>query len=107
MLVSTDTNVRSKIAASGDACSSKRAYYAISFCCTTRGFGMTRRRLSWLVVGGLVIAFAAWLYLQQNVASPPDARVYPIGANFFLEREVELGKRERTVQMAHDAGIRW
>jgi hypothetical protein len=33
--------------------------------------------------------------------------VHPLGANFFLEREVEAWKREETVRMASDAGIRW
>jgi hypothetical protein len=33
--------------------------------------------------------------------------VNPYGANFFLAREVEPWKRERTVQMASQAGIGW
>jgi len=33
--------------------------------------------------------------------------VNPYGANFFLAREVELWKREKTVQMAAAAGIHW
>jgi len=37
----------------------------------------------------------------------PDTDVHPIGANFFLEREVEDWKREETVRMASDAGIHW
>jgi polysaccharide biosynthesis protein PslG len=31
----------------------------------------------------------------------------PFGANTFLEQEVEPAKRERSVQMLHDAGFRW
>ncbi|MBN1641595.1 MAG: beta-galactosidase [Anaerolineae bacterium] len=37
----------------------------------------------------------------------PNTDVHPLGANFFLEREVEAWKREETVHMARDAGIRW
>ncbi|MEJ2208996.1 MAG: hypothetical protein P8129_08175 [Anaerolineae bacterium] len=33
--------------------------------------------------------------------------VNPYGANFFLAREVEPWKRERTVQMAEEAGLGW
>ncbi len=37
----------------------------------------------------------------------PDTDVNPYGANFFLAREVEPWKRERTVEMARQAGIGW
>jgi hypothetical protein len=37
----------------------------------------------------------------------PNTDVHPIGANFFLEREVETWKREETVRMASEAGIQW
>lgn len=37
----------------------------------------------------------------------PNTDVHPLGANFFLEREVEDWKREETVRMASEAGIRW
>ncbi len=37
----------------------------------------------------------------------PDTDVNPYGANFFLDREVEDWKRDRTVRMAHEAGIVW
>jgi hypothetical protein len=37
----------------------------------------------------------------------PNTDVHPLGANFFLEREVETWKREETVRMAANAGIRW
>jgi polysaccharide biosynthesis protein PslG len=37
----------------------------------------------------------------------PDTDVNPYGANFFLAREVELWKRERTVDMARSAGLGW
>jgi len=41
----------------------------------------------------------------QARRSVPNTDVNPYGANFFLEREVEAWKRERTAQMARDAGI--
>lgn len=37
----------------------------------------------------------------------PLTDVNPYGANFFLEREVEAWKRDRTLAMARDAGITW
>ncbi len=37
----------------------------------------------------------------------PDTDVNPYGANFFLDREVEEWKRDRTVRMAREAGIVW
>jgi hypothetical protein len=37
----------------------------------------------------------------------PHTDVNPYGANFFLDREVELWKREKTLEMAQRAGIGW
>jgi hypothetical protein len=37
----------------------------------------------------------------------PNTDVNPYGANFFLAREVEPWKRERTVEMAAQAGLGW
>jgi hypothetical protein len=37
----------------------------------------------------------------------PNTDVNPYGANFFLAREVESWKRERTVHMAQEAGLGW
>jgi hypothetical protein len=37
----------------------------------------------------------------------PNTDVNPYGANFFLTREVEPWKRQRTVEMAQRAGIGW
>jgi hypothetical protein len=37
----------------------------------------------------------------------PNTDVNPYGANFFLDREVEPWKRERTVDMAKQAGLGW
>jgi hypothetical protein len=39
--------------------------------------------------------------------SVPNTDVNPYGANFFLAREVEPWKRERTVEMAEQAGLGW
>lgn len=47
---------------------------------------------------------------QQEWHAPreiPNTDVHPIGANFFLEREVEDWKREETMRMARDAGVHW
>lgn len=78
-----------------------------------------RMRLVLGVLLGLVLFSAAGvLYLRNTIfTSPPpefqarraiaNTDVNPYGANFFLEREVEAWKRERTVQMARDAGIGW
>lgn len=51
--------------------------------------------------------------LHSSAVQPTPPRtvhntdVNPYGANFFLAREVELWKREKTVQMAAAAGIHW
>lgn len=37
----------------------------------------------------------------------PHTDVNPVGANFFLEREVEPWKQEMTLKMAKEAGIGW
>ncbi len=37
----------------------------------------------------------------------PNTDVNPYGANFFLAREVEEWKRQRTVEMAQQAGLGW
>ena len=46
---------------------------------------------------------------KESVAARtiPNTDVNPYGANFFLAREVEPWKRERTVEMAQAAGIGW
>jgi hypothetical protein len=62
------------------------------------------------------IAVGAFLYAAYFTPPSPAFQprweyahtdVNPYGANFFLEREVEVWKRERTVQMAREAGIGW
>jgi hypothetical protein len=68
------------------------------------------------VTAGIGLARIAHEYRQTLLSSgvtPAPARqvdntdVSPYGANFFLAREVELWKREKTVAMAATAGIHW
>jgi hypothetical protein len=78
-----------------------------------------RARIAVLVVVALLFfGSAVSLYAGNVFLTPPpppfqqrhvfpNTDVNPYGANFFLEREVEAWKRERTVQMARDAGIGW
>lgn len=79
----------------------------------------TGRRRAYLFAGllgaalvGIVLALIPWLTAERQpvVASKraiPNTDVNPFGANFFLAREVEAWKRERTVSMAAEAGIYW
>jgi hypothetical protein len=77
-----------------------------------------RVRSALLFVLGFIFSSAAGLlYLNNAWSAPlpayhasrtiPNTDVNPFAANFFLEREVEAWKLERTVQMARDAGIGW
>lgn len=72
--------------------------------------------LATLVTAGIGLARVAHEYRQTLLSSgvvPAPVRqvdntdVSPYGANFFLAREVELWKREKTVAMAAAAGIHW
>jgi hypothetical protein len=64
-------------------------------------------------LGGLGGTVASWMESDSPPPAPlpprliPDTDVNPYGANFFLDREVEDWKRDRTVRMAHDGGIAW
>ncbi len=68
-----------------------------------------------LVVAGVLAALfvgLAWLrwppFLFAPAGTPiPYTDVNPHGANFFLDREVEHWKQEKTLQMAREAGITW
>lgn len=78
-----------------------------------------RTRFALLLLFGVILLGAAFfLYLRDSfwTTLPPafqprreiaNTDVNPYGANFFLEREVEAWKRERTVRMAREAGIGW
>src|SRR5574341_1898469 len=62
---------------------------------------------------GLSWTITSWVESGSPAPDPvqprliPDTDVNPYGANFFLDREVEDWKRERTVRMASEAGIVW
>lgn len=62
---------------------------------------------------GLSLSITNWVASEsvQTVPMPPrlipNTDVNPYGANFFLDREVEEWKRDRTVKMAREAGIVW
>jgi len=62
---------------------------------------------------GLSWSVATWVQADSTAPAPlpprliPDTDVNPYGANFFLDREVEDWKRDRTVRMAREAGIVW
>jgi len=71
----------------------------------------------WLALAASVVDVALGLPrlagASASRASPepprtiPDTDVNPYGANFFLEWEPETWKIEKTLQMAHDAGVGW
>jgi hypothetical protein len=59
----------------------------------------------------VLIRYAVLAWSPQDdwieARSIPHTDVNPYGANFFLAREVEPWKRERTVEMAQEAGLGW
>lgn len=61
--------------------------------------------LSWTITSWVESGSPAPAPLQPRLI--PDTDVNPYGANFFLDREVEDWKRDRTVRMAREAGIVW
>ncbi len=79
-----------------------------------------RLRIGGLSLGLLVVLVALGMVLfgyfsgqrapnreVAGVRTIPNTDVNPYGANFFLGREVEEWKREKTVRMAREAGIGW
>lgn len=76
-----------------------------------------RARLRLLSIVALAFALTGLYWVPKPVTAVPSGAaahravanvdVAPLGANFFLEREVEDWKRELTISMARDAGIRW
>ena len=64
-------------------------------------------------VAGLSWTITSWAESASPQPAPapprtiPNTDVNPYGANFFLDREVEAWKRDRTVRMAREAGIVW
>jgi polysaccharide biosynthesis protein PslG len=71
------------------------------------------RRLLFLGAVLVILAVAAGVLhrLASRQAVQPQPVVYAdvpiLGANFFLDREVELWKQEKTLEMARVAGIAW
>jgi hypothetical protein len=63
------------------------------------------------IVGAIVVAlvwFRSTERRDRQLADPISyTDVNPYGANFFLDREVEYWKQERTLNMAEAAGIAW
>ena len=63
------------------------------------------------LIGLVLIRYAVMSSSAQDTWMParsiPNTDVNPYGANFFLGREVEPWKRERTVEMAREAGLGW
>ncbi|MGD8622928.1 MAG: beta-galactosidase [Anaerolineae bacterium] len=61
-----------------------------------------------ILAGALGALLALLLYLDLPwQRSMPHTDVPPLGANFFLAREVEQWKQARTLEMAREAGIVW
>jgi len=84
----------------------------------------SRQLRGWLALGLIGLVFLAllgmtvrWLYRElltrQQIAVPmpprdiPNTDLSPFGANFFLAREVEPWKIDKTLQLASEAGIVW
>lgn len=63
------------------------------------------------LLGGLLVRYAQSVRSSGAAWSPartvPNTDVNPFGANFFLTQEVEPWKRQRTVEMAQQAGLGW
>ncbi|MGD8462474.1 MAG: hypothetical protein PVI09_01285, partial [Anaerolineae bacterium] len=64
-----------------------------------------------VLLGIVLIRYVVMVQLPGDDWLPPrtlpNTDVNPYGANFFLAREVEPWKRERTVEMAQEAGLGW
>ena len=70
------------------------------------------RRRDMLAASAAALAAAACGPLSSEAEPEPeraivDTRVNPWGANAFLHKEVESWKKEKTFEMARDAGIAW
>jgi hypothetical protein len=70
---------------------------------------VSKRRTARLASAGLLLA-AVLIVLPAAIppqSEIPDTPLNPLCANFFLQQEVEPWKKEKTLQMAEDAGIGW
>jgi polysaccharide biosynthesis protein PslG len=64
--------------------------------------------LSQVLLGSIIIAQPAHAAAQAGPAAAiPDTEINPYGTNTFLDKEVEYWKKERTMQMINQAGIKW
>ncbi len=79
---------------------------------------MGRRTVRVVCFLGLVFGLGLTLWLPNPVLNPvpttqalarpiPFTDVNPLGANFFLDREVETWKKQETLRMARAAGLGW
>jgi hypothetical protein len=66
-----------------------------------------RLGLGLALVGVLGVVCVVLVWLAHRSAPIPYTDVNPLGANFFLDREVEPWKQEKTLEMARQAGIVW
>jgi hypothetical protein len=66
-----------------------------------------------MLLGVVLAAVVGLFWFVLKVPATPDPEpipftdVNPFGANFFLAREVEHWKQEKTLEMAREAGIGW
>ena len=72
----------------------------------------SRRRALLVLALGVLAMVAGGLLWTGRLPGRPAPRmahtdVHPYGANFFLDREVEHWKQEKTLEMARAAGIGW
>jgi len=75
---------------------------------------LRRQRRNRLLIGAvlaiLVVGLGWFGLVAPRMVRPapiPHTQVNPYGANFFLDREVEHWKQEKTLEMAKAAGIGW
>lgn len=71
---------------------------------------MRRRNILAAAAASLAVTACGPLRAENETdieRSIPEARVNPWGANAFLHKEVEFWKKEKTLEMARDAGIKW
>ena len=64
----------------------------------------------WALPALALIGAMGVVMLARDAGEPrtiPYTDVNPYGANFFLEREVEGWKQDRTLEMAQATGIGW
>lgn len=64
--------------------------------------------VSQVLLGSFLLALPVQAAAQPAPAAAiPDTEVIPFGTNTFLDKEVEFWKKERTMQMINQAGIKW